>query len=334
MELAYPFVLILGVPIIICLIVINFKKDNSYEKGKKIANTQYIKDMPYYKEILKKYKKLTYFIQGTCLVSIIMSLILLARPVKIDTLNNPKNARDIFLCMDVSASVDELNIELVDNLKDTVNQLKGERFGISIFNTTSVLISPLTDDYNYVINELEKIHSSFLINLEGDSSLENWEISSYIKSGTIEGADVRGGSLIGDGLASAVYKFSNLEEDRTRIIILSTDNDLAGDPLIELKQAAELCKSKNIIVYGIAPTSIKEKDEQAFKEAVELTGGKYYTMSSPNQVKDIVNNIEKTSKSLIDGQVQTTKIDKPVIPFIILMISVILLFILDKKVKV
>ena len=334
MELAYPFILVLGIIIIIVLSLVNLRRDDSYEKGKKIANTAYIKDMPYYKEVFKRYKILTYIIEGVCILSIISSLILLARPVIIDTSNNPKYARDIILCMDVSASVDELNVELVDKLKDTVKSLKGERFGISIFNTTSVLISPLTDDYDYVLNELDKIHSSFVMNMDLNSSLDNWYISSYIMSGTLEGSGERGGSLIGDGLASAVYKFSNLEEDRTRIIIFSTDNDLAGDPLIELDQAAELCKSKNIIVYGIAPSLIREKDEIEFKKAVELTGGKYYTMSDKNQVKDIVNSIEQTSKSLIDGQVETRKIDKPAVPFTMLAISITVLFILDKKVNV
>lgn len=334
MELVYPFVLIIGIPIIIFLAVKNLKRNDSYENGKKIANTQYIKDLPYYKDILKKYKILTYVIQGVCLLSIFMSLLLLSRPATIDTKGNPNYARDIFLCMDVSQSVDELNIELVDNLKKTVNSLKGERFGISIFNTSSVLICPLTDDYKYVLNELDKIHESFKINMEGGSGLDTWEAQRYIISGTIEGANERGSSLIGDGLASCVYKFSNLEEERSRIIIFSTDNDLAGEPLVELQDAAKLCKENNIIVFAIAPDIIREKDQTDLKNAVELTGGKYYTMSSPNQVKDIVKNIESTSKKLIEGQVETRKIDQPLIPFVILVFSVVVLFILDKKVNI
>lgn len=333
MELIYPFILIIGIPIIIFLAVSNLKSKDLYENGKKIANTKYIKELPYYKNIFKKYKILTYIIQGICLMAIIMSLILLSRPAKIDTKGNPMYARDIFLCMDVSQSVDELNIELVGNLKKTVNSLKGERFGISIFNTSSVLICPLTDDYKYVINELDKIYNSLDINIKGDSSLENWGISEYIVSGTIEGADERGSSLIGEGLASCVYNFSNLEEQRSRVIIFSTDNDLAGESLITLQNAAKLCKEKNIIVFGIAPDTINEEDENELKKAVESTGGKYYTMSSRNQVKSIVESIENTSKNLIEGQVETRKIDQPQIPFCILLISIIVLFILDKKVN-
>ena len=333
MEIVYPFVLIIGIPIIIVLCVLKLNKNDSYENGKKVANTEYVKELPYYKEMLEKYKKLTYLIEGICVVSIITTLILLARPAKVDTSENSNYARDIFLCMDVSASVDDLNVELVDNLKSTVNSLKGERFGISMFNSSSVLLSPLTDDYQYILNELDKIHSSFKLNIDRTSYDYDWETSQYIVSGTIQGADERGSSLAGDGLASCMYNFSNLDEERTRIIILSTDNDIAGEEIISLLDAAKLCKEKNIIVYGIAPDTIQEDDEKDFKKAVEETGGKYYTMSDKSQVKDIVKNIENTSKSLIEGNQEIRKIDKPFIPFVVLLISISVLFVLDKKVN-
>ena len=334
MELIYPFVLIIGIPVIIVLILLKLKKSDSYENGRKIAATEYIKELPYYKELLKKYRKLTYLIEGVCIFSILMALILLSRPAKIETIENKNRARDIFLCMDVSASVDELNFELVDNLKRTVNSLRGERFGISIFNSSSVLISPLTDDYQYILGELDKLHESLEINMKNDSSLDKWEKSQYIIYGTQEGADIRGSSLIGEGLASCMYNFSNIEEERTRIIIFSTDNDLAGEEIINLMDSAKLCKEKNIIVFGIAPDTIQKDDENELKKAVELTGGKYYTMSDKSQVQDIINNIENTSKSFIEGNQEIRKNDKPLIPFIILILGITCLFILDKKVNI
>ncbi|MFR5029176.1 MAG: hypothetical protein ACLTDF_10800 [Coprococcus sp.] len=38
--------------------------------------------------------------------------------------------------------------------KKTVDELQGERFGIVIFNTSPVLLTPLTDDYEYVKDHL------------------------------------------------------------------------------------------------------------------------------------------------------------------------------------
>lgn len=333
MELIYPLVIFIGVPIIALLVFIKLKKPMSYDKGKKIANTKYVEKIEYYKEAMKKYKMLSISTKVVCVVAILMSLVLLSRPAKIDTTSSVAYNRDIFLCMDVSMSVDELNQKLVGTLKETVKSLNGERFGISIFNTSSVLLVPLTDDYDYILSVLDNLEESFKANIDMDFSNDSMYIRDYIQSGTLVGNEERGSSLIGDGLASCIYNFSNLEEDRSRVVIFSTDNDLAGKEIITLQEASQLAKSKNVTVFGIAPDTISAEKESQFKQAVELTGGNYYTDTSSTTVKDIVNEIEKKGKSLIKGQKQVTKIDIPQVPFIILLISLMALFILNKKVN-
>lgn len=240
MELIYPFVIYISVPIILALLILKFRKTNSYKDGKKVANTKYIKNIPYYKDVMKRYKILSYSVKGICLVSIFLSLLLLSRPASIDTNASLMYNRDIFLCMDVSNSVNELNEELVKSLKNIVNGLKGERFGISIFNASSVLLVPLTDDYDYVISVLDTLSESFKMNnSNGTYDTENkWYLRQYIAGGTLIGTDDRGSSIIGDGLASCIYSFSNLEEDRTRIIIFSTDNELEGTPIVTIRRSS------------------------------------------------------------------------------------------------
>ena len=144
----------------------------------------------------------------------------------------------------------------------------------------------------------------------------------------------KGSSLIGDGLASCAYSFSNLEEDkfRTRIIIFSTDNALEGTPLVDIQTAADICKEQNITVFAIAPKLISTSNEETLKMAVEKTGGNFY-MEGSGTTSSIINNIEQKSKSLIEGQKETKKIDKPQIPFIFLIASLIVLFLLNKKVN-
>ena len=347
MELVYPFVIYIGVPIIILLLIWNLKKAHTYKDGKKIANTKYVKSIPYYNNIMKKYKMLSYLIKGISVLSIFLSLILLSRPAKVDTKESPMYSRDIFLCMDVSVSVNEVNKELVKGLKDIVKELKGERFGISIFNTSSVLVVPLTDDYDYVLSVLDTLEKSFEMNsmdYTGSYNVENANyLQKYIEEGTLIGAENRGSSIIGDGLATCIYNFTNLEENRTRIIIFSTDNELEGEELITLQKAAEIAKSKNITVYGIAPSTIgsycygeghdHSNAEPDFKKAVQTTGGDLYIESSNATAKSIINNIEKQQKTLLQGQKETRKIDKPEVPFIMLLISLLILFILNKKVS-
>lgn len=337
MELMYPYIILIGIPILIFLIVFNVKKKHIYKTGKKVANTQYAKSIPYYNQVLKKYKILSNIIKIICIICIMLSLILLARPVIIENSETSMYKRDIFLCMDVSTSVDTLNVELVNNLKDIVKNLQEERFGITIFNTSSALLVPLTDDYEYVNETLDMLQKAF----KSSINARNYQIydddfvylSQYLQSGTLIGNESRGSSIIGDGLAACLYSFSDLEEERTRIIIFSTDNDLAGDEIVTLQEAAQIAKEKNITVYGIAPSTIKNEDKTELKKAIEATGGTYYTETSDQTVKQIVKDIEKKQKSLIKGQNEIRKIDKPEIPFVILVLSILILFILNRRVN-
>ncbi len=333
MEIRYPILIIIGIVLILLAIFLKRKKDK-YTTGTKVANTSLVKDLPYFKKKIKFYKFLILLSKVICIISMLICTILLARPYNVEITTEEEYNRDIFLCMDVSASVDELNYELVDTLKDTVSSLKGERFGISIFNTSSVVLVPLTDDYEYVIDVLDKIKKSIEYNNDYDLTYYNtddyFSVMNYITSGTLEGSETKGSSLIGDGLASCVYSFSKLgEEDRTRIIIFSTDNELAGTPLLTLEEAATISKKENVIVYGLGPAIVKNKAE--YEKAVNITNGKYYDASS-SKVKSIVNDIEKTSKSLIKKESQKKEIDTPAIPFIALLISLFILIILNKKV--
>ena len=73
------------------------------------------------------------------------------------------------------------------------------------------------------------------------------------------------------------------------------------------------------------------KDRTEFKSTVEKTGGKFYEHSK-STVENIVNDIEKTSKSLLKNQVETREFDIPLISFIFLLISSIGIIILSRKV--
>ena len=330
MALRYPILVLIFVVIIGLYLYFVKPKKKKRKISSKIANTSFLKNTEYYQKLYKDYKLYKSVLFVSFVIALICSLILVGRLSKVDVYNSNEYKRDIFLCLDVSASVDELNIQLVESLKDTVKALKGERFGISI------LVSPLTDDYDFIIGALDEIGTSIKANnsttygtYKGD---DYFYITGYIYSGTIEGNETRGSSLIGDGLASCVYSFSKLEEeDRSRIIIFSTDNELEGTPLVTLPKAAEISKKKNVKVFGIGTTEIEDKNRREFKSAMELTGGKYYDQSN-STVRDIVKDIEKTSKSLIKGNRQVQQKDIPTVPFLILLFSLGTIFVFSKKV--
>lgn len=328
MELRYPFIFLIVIVIVIINFILFKRKKVNFTIGSKIANTNYLKNTDYFKKKLHKYNLFVKIIMICCYFSIIICSILLCRVATVKVVNKDAYNRDIFLCMDVSGSVNQLNEQVVDNLVSTVNSLQGERFGISIFNTTSVTLVPLTTDYSYVVDSLEKVKKS-INNNYGNG--EYFYYSGYLSQGTLEGSEVNGSSLIGDGLASCVFDFNNLEQERTRIIIFTTDNELAGYPIVELIDAAKIAKKYKIKVYGIATQNISSKSRNEFKKAVEITGGKLYE-NSTDSVSSIIKDIEKTAKSLDKENIETKKIDIPDLPFICLIISLAITIFISKKV--
>lgn len=344
MELINGSFLFILIPAIILILLLKYKKKSKYGQGLKIANTKITKKIPRFNKLLKKYK-IYKILLISCYATLFLFLsLLLARPVKIKSDTTVISNRDIVLCMDISGSVLDLNKEIVSSMRDTVKRLKNDRFAISIFNTTSVLLMPLTDDYEYTLEMLDKIEKGIEIMAKNPNpniiEIDNFtneeeELFFMIRDGTLYDNVIHGSSLIGEGLASCVYSFSNLEDERSRTIIFSTDNDVQniGEVFVPLQQAASISKSKNIIVYGIATTNTTDEDYSDLASAVKITGGETFKSLSGSAVRSIVDNIEKqlTTDTKIT---EVKKIDIPQVPFYIIVSMIIILTYLDKKVKV
>ncbi len=330
MELMYPWVLIIAAVVVIVLVVFRFRKKDKYEEGKKVANTYFVKESPQYKKLMLQYKIFTRGALAALLIAIMLCSVLIARITKLQTIETSRHNRDIFICMDVSSSVDELNLEICGELKKMVTDLKGERIGITIFNAKSVLLIPLTTDYEYVLEMLDKLEDSFSLGYE-DLFLSENSMESYMfkYEGTLSD---EGSSYIGDGLASCLYNFPDLEEnpDRTRMIVFTTDNELNGEPMVTIDKAAELCESHDVKVYAIAPEYVT--DEAVFRDLMNNTGGGYYNSKNKNAVKNIVRDIQKTEASEIINT-ETIVVDYPEALFIGLLVSCGVYFIFSRRVK-
>lgn len=327
MEIRNHYVIYVVALIFVILYIFSKKdKKDEFETGKKVIGISYIKDEPYYKKKMRIYKFFSKIAIVLCLITILISTLILLRPYKMVYKDKEIYNRDIMLCLDVSTSVDQLNLELVNSLKDTVKKLKGERFGIVIFNTSPVLLVPLTDDYDYVINTLDDIAKSLMARL-GLAYTDEWlYYSSYLEEGTLVNNMERGSSLIGDGLASAVLNFDKLDSDRSKSIILSTDNEVQGEPYYTLLEAANLCKENNIVLYGIGTKEMQSVYEKEMKEAVNETGGKFYIQEVDN-ITDIVKDINSTQKTLITSGKDMVQEDIIEIPYIMLVLSIGIMYI-------
>ena len=336
MEIRYPYLIIIIIILFIVYYLFFRKNTSKFLKGIKITNTSFLKDTDYFKYKMKKfnfYKRLIFILFIICFIC---SSILIMRLSSVKTIKNNEHNLDIFLCMDVSSSVDAFNLDLIDDYKEMIKNFHNKRLGISIFNSSSIVLSPLTEDYDYINDVLNKITKSIVLNdsFKSNSYIDDnyLYLSSYIYSGTLEGNSIRGSSLIGDGLASCINNFSDDDFKSTKIIILSTDNNLEGNPIVSLEEAARISKSKNIIVYGIGTNVIDNENKKEFINAVKVTDGKYYDYSD-SSISSIIEDIYSFSKTSLNKHDETRKIDIPEIPFIILCISLIGIFILRKKVS-
>ena len=357
MALMYSYIIYIGVPltlIIVLALLLIKKKPPKYEDGIKVANTTWLKELPEFKKAHRKHTIFSTLTKISLVVALLSSLMLGARPYRTSTINSGLKKRDIFLCLDVSYSIYELNYALVDQLKEVVSSMQGDRFGISIFNTSTVLYVPLTDDYDFISEKLDDLKDYFLLQKDYWETFRDYEYIpsdmyeqysemvyelSYLDAGTLVNNHYKGSSLIGEGLASCLYSFPYLnDESRTRVIILSTDNGEMANakPIVELDEASQLCKEHDVHIFGIFPDkesydrdSLNDYDNNLkdFIKNIEGAGGIVYEQSKSLTVEDIVKNIQKDEAMTIK-EISTTKtIDEPSIFVVSLVISLVVFLI-------
>lgn len=336
MELIYPWIAYIGAIVFVVLFLFRRGKKSAYKEGKKVANIDYVEETKLYKKLSRQYKIYSSMALISLLLAIGCGFLLLSRPARVEQVNTELRNRDIFLCMDISSSVDELNVEMCAELKEVVRKLDGERFGITIFNAKSVLLVPLTNDYEYVLETLDKLEESFKESIkmsEDDfdffSDDIDYDLYNYKYEGTLS---EEGSSLIGDGLASCLYNFPDLTEnsERSRLIIFTTDNELNGTPYVTLEEAARLCKKNEVKVFAIAPDNVVEED--IFKSSIESTGGHYYKSTSKKVFDNLIKDIEETKTSAMN-KVETLIYDQPQIVFVCMVVFIGIYFVLSRRIK-
>ncbi len=352
MDLKYPIFLYIGIPVLVAGLVVMhiFGRRRKYKGGRRVANTRFFRGLAEY-EGQKQLRRVLAVVLEVCIIgSLISSLILAARPYRTETTSNGVKKRDIFLCLDVSYSICYLNYDLVDSLEEVVAGLKGDRFGILIFNTSSVLYVPMTDDYDFIRQKLEDLKEYFRLQkiYQDETSSYDFgntedymkmrEVLDYYDAGTLVNNYTKGSSLIGEGLASCVYSFPRLaSEDRTRLIIMATDNaEMAlSTPLVELDGAVDLCIKNHIKMFGLFPDqetydkgnySDYTTDMSEFQAGVERTGGTFYQQSKTLTVEDIVADIQRQEALEVDELIITKEIDQPEAFVIVLLVCLTLGF--------
>ena len=315
---------------------------NRYRGGTRTAAADFVQTLPEYRRRRVQYGILMGILEGGLLLGLVSLLVLMARPYRTETVTSGVKKRDIYLCLDVSYSIYQLNYDIVDSLEQVVGGMQGDRFGISIYNTSTVTYVPMTDDYDFVISRLETLKQYFQMQKQYMTLLggrNDWtELSAdeqetlidlsnrmeTVEAGTVTNNAAKGSSLVGEGLATCLYSFPGIRTDeRTRIILMATDNmeEAVRKPLVELPEAADLCRQNGTVVFGIYPQPeevdglTSEEDYQdnrtEYEEAVESTGGCFYVESKTYSVDQILADMQKQEAMAVKSVSVTRQVDEP-----------------------
>ena len=318
---------------IVIIAIVRWRASNHNIKDKSeeylpYANTELVRDMPEYQRAEHKYHLLLVAIVGLFLMVFAFTSIIAARPVAVSTRQPSYENRDIMLCLDASGSMDVHIQELLEYFSALVPELKGQRIGLTVFSAYYMTLSPLSDDYDALLDVFETL---------GENA------NNYAYALTSRRSDP---SMIGPGLVGCVNSFDKLDdEERSRSIILATDNDAPSSQKVSLPQAAKYAKRYNITVYGLSTSDTRSKNEienansfeakewRDFREAVLSTGGTYYAFSSWNaenssSIREIVDQIMKESAAKQDGAETLVYTDIPVGFTIVALIGIVVLFVL------
>jgi len=277
-----------------------------------VAHSDRLTALPSYRRALRRYRVLLSASVALVLVALLASITLASRPATPAFSQPDLASRDIVLCLDVSGSMVDYDAEIVDVFSELSSQFTGERISLVLFNASAVTYFPLSRDYDYIARQLDRVK----VALETDDDL--------LYSGTLLGD---GSSLVGDGLAACSLRFDAPETDRSRSIIFASDNVLAGTSIYTLPQAGELAAQNNIRVYGINPgdTAAREylnAQSTEFEAVVRATGGAYFALDDPNAIPSIVDRIAAEQAVALPGEPQLILADRPVWPFLALLIGI------------
>ncbi len=285
-----------------------------------IARAERLRSLPSFREAVRRRMFALTGILALAAVSAVVAGLVAARPMTSQTIQPVNTSRDIMLCLDVSGSMGDVDVEVLTVFDELLDGFEGERIGLTIFNSSPVQVFPLTDDYAFIREHLQSIRESFDY---ADAVPEHWV-------GTLNGS---GASLIGDGLASCAMGFDHADDERSRSIILATDNEVNGASIVTLDEAAAYSAGKGIRVFALNPVQGDTAVSQELVSAAEATGGEAFGLRATTTVADIIAQVQEQEATELRGQAQVVWSDQPNLYIAVLMVGVLGLLVVMWRVR-
>lgn len=284
--------------------------------GARLARAEQVRALPSFAKAVRT-RQLT--LAGVVLAGVIavaLGGVVAARPMASETIRPVNTSRDIMLCLDVSGSMTDVDAEVIDVFVELLKGFKGERIGLTIFNSSPVQVFPLTDDYTFAKERLQSLKQSFDYT---DDLPEHW-------AGTLNG---EGASLIGDGLGACAMGFDNPDKERSRSIIFASDNEVNGASIMTVAEAAAYAKQAGVRVFALNPVAGKsEADTKELSDAANETGGRMYELRGTTTVTEVITEVQQQDARALQGQIQVIWADSPnlwIVLFVVAALGAVLL---------
>jgi Ca-activated chloride channel family protein len=236
------------------------------------------------------------------LLALTLLIVALARPRQGKTISQVQaSGIDIMLALDVSGSMAAEDFTIGGERASRLEVVKqvtqkfiegrpNDRIGIVCFAGRPYLVSPLTLDHGWLLQNLERVRLGL----------------------------VEDGTAIGSAIASSANRLKE-KEAKSRIVVLLTDGDNNAGKVPPLT-AAEAAKAIGIKVYtvgagtrGYAPMPVQDMfgrklyrnvkvdvDEETLKKIADLTNAKFYRATDTKTLNQIFDQIDKLEKSTVE----------------------------------
>jgi Ca-activated chloride channel homolog len=230
--------------------------------------------------------------------AIALLVVALARPQKGQAQSElPGQGIDIAIVLDTSSSMsttfgNETRLAVAQRvIKDFISGRKDDRIGLVIFRDESLVLSPLTLDYDALKRLLDGVSN---VNLSD-------------------------GTAIGLGLGESLNLLRE-SKARSRVAILLTDGQNNNDTL-QPAAAAKIAQTLGIRLYTIGVIDPRSRgaggnvDEKALTEMANVTGGRYFPADSPQALANVYQSIDQLEKSRV-GRIQFAAYDELALYFL------------------
>jgi len=218
------------------------------------------------------------------IVAAVLLVLALARPqVGRASAKIPTRGIDIVIALDLSGSMLDPGLSSGSKLdgakqaiKQFVAQRKNDRVGLVVFESESRVVSPLTNDYHALEQQIDQVKNGLLPD----------------------------GTAIGLGVADAINLLRG-STSKSKVIILATDGE-NNQHRLEPEQAVDFARSLNMKLYTIGMLAQNETpattqvDERAMQQWAKSTGGFYGRAQTESQLQHIFQTISRLETSQLE----------------------------------